>query len=64
MYVKACLEKEKAALLVVVGGLLDGRKVVLAIEPGYQGIDRELVWGAARLEENVYELPPSDYRKW
>jgi transposase-like protein len=36
VYVKAGLEKEKAALLVVVGGLLDGRKVVLAVEPGYR----------------------------
>jgi len=36
VYVKAGLEKEKAALLVVVAGLLDGRKVVLAVEPGYR----------------------------
>jgi putative transposase len=36
IYVKASLEKEKAALLVVIGGLLDGRKVVLAVEPGYR----------------------------
>jgi transposase-like protein len=36
VYVKAGLEKEKAALLVVIGGLLDGRKVVLAVEPGYR----------------------------
>jgi len=36
IYVKAGLEKEKAALLVVIGGLLDGRKVVLAVEPGYR----------------------------
>jgi len=36
VYVKAGLEKEKAALLVVVGGLLDGRKVILAVEPGYR----------------------------
>jgi transposase-like protein len=36
IYVKAGLEKEKAALLVVVGGLLDGRKVILAVEPGYR----------------------------
>ena len=36
VYVKAGLEKEKAALLVMVGGLLDGRKVVLAVEPGYR----------------------------
>jgi len=36
IYVKAGLEKEKAALLVAVGGLLDGRKVILAVEPGYR----------------------------
>jgi transposase-like protein len=36
VYVKAGLEKEKAALLVVIGGLLDGRKVVLAVAPGYR----------------------------
>jgi putative transposase len=36
VYVRAGLEKEKAALLVVIGGLLDGRKVVLAVEPGYR----------------------------
>jgi putative transposase len=36
VYVKAGLEKEKAALLVVIGARLDGRKVVLAVEPGYR----------------------------
>ena len=36
VYIKAGLEKEKAALLVVVGGLTDGRKVILALEPGYR----------------------------
>ena len=36
IYVKAGLEKEKAALLVVIAGLLDGRKLVLAVEPGYR----------------------------
>lgn len=36
VYVKAGLEKEKAALLVVLGGLSDGRKVVLALESGYR----------------------------
>jgi putative transposase len=34
LYVKAGLEDAKAALLVVVGALKDGRKVVLAIESG------------------------------
>lgn len=36
VYVKAGLEKENAALLVVIAGLRDGRKVVLAVEPGYR----------------------------
>jgi putative transposase len=36
VYVKAGLEKQKAALMVIIGGLLDGRKVVLAVEPGYR----------------------------
>ena len=34
--VKAGLEKDKAALLVIVGGLADGRKVILAVAPGYR----------------------------
>jgi putative transposase len=36
VYVKAGLEKEKAALLVLVAGLSDGRKVVLGVESGYR----------------------------
>jgi putative transposase len=36
IYVKAGLEKEKAALLVVIGAMSDGRKEVLAIVPGYR----------------------------
>ncbi len=36
VYVKAGLEKTKAALLVAIGGLSDGHKVVLAVEPGYR----------------------------
>jgi putative transposase len=36
VYVKAGLEKDKAALLVAIGGLSDGRKLVLALEPGYR----------------------------
>jgi putative transposase len=34
LYVKAGLEKEKAALLVVIAALADGRKVVLAVKSG------------------------------
>jgi transposase-like protein len=36
VYVKAGLEKDKAAVLVALAGLTDGRKVVVAIEPGYR----------------------------
>jgi transposase-like protein len=36
IYVKAGLEKEKAALLTVIAGLRDGRKVVLAVSPGHR----------------------------
>jgi transposase-like protein len=36
VYVKAGLEKHKAALLIAIGGLSDGRKLVLAVEPGYR----------------------------
>jgi putative transposase len=36
VYVKAGLDKAKSALLVVIGGLSDGRKVILAVEPGYR----------------------------
>ncbi len=36
IYVKAGLEKDKAALLVMIGGLTDGRKVLLACESGYR----------------------------
>jgi transposase-like protein len=36
IYVKAGLEKDKAAILVVLAALRDGRKVVLAVENGYR----------------------------
>lgn len=36
IYVKAGLEKEKAAVRVVLAALSDGRKVVLAVTPGYR----------------------------
>jgi transposase-like protein len=36
VYVKAGLEKDKAAMLVVIAALRDGRKVVLAVESGYR----------------------------
>lgn len=36
IYVKAGLEKERAALFVVIAGLVDGRKVVVAVAPGHR----------------------------
>jgi len=36
IYVKAGLEKEKAALLVVIGAMKDGTKEVLAVVPGFR----------------------------
>jgi putative transposase len=36
VYIKAGLEKTKAALLVAIGALASGEKVVLAVEPGYR----------------------------
>jgi len=36
VYVKAGLEKDKAAILVVVAALRDGEKVILAVESGYR----------------------------
>lgn len=36
VYVKAGLEKEKAALLVAIGALSDGRKVILSVVPGHR----------------------------
>lgn len=36
LYVKAGLEREKAALLVVIGAFADGHKEILAITPGYR----------------------------
>lgn len=36
VYVRAGLEKEKAALLVVIGAMSDGRKEVLSVVPGYR----------------------------
>ncbi len=36
IYVKAGLDKDKAAMLVVIAALRDGRKVVLAVDSGYR----------------------------
>jgi hypothetical protein len=42
---EAGLEKDKGALLVAIGGLSDGQKVVLAVEPGYRESTES--WGGA-----------------
>ena len=44
IYVKAGLDKEKAALLVVICALADGRKEVLSVVPGYR--ESKESWGA------------------
>ena len=44
VYVKAGLEKDKAALLVVMGALSDGTKEILAVVPGYRESTES--WGA------------------
>ena len=44
VYVKAGLEKDKAALLVVMGALSDGSKELLAVVPGYRESTES--WGA------------------
>jgi transposase-like protein len=43
VYVKAGLEKDKAAILVAVAALADGRKVVLAVQPGHR--ESTASWG-------------------
>ena len=43
VYVKAGLEREKAAILVVMAALSDGRKVVVSADSRIQGVHRELV---------------------
>jgi transposase-like protein len=48
IYVKAGLEKDKAAVLVVIGVSADGTKRVLAVEPGYRESTeswKEVFWG-------------------
>ena len=56
VYVKAGLEREKAAILVVIGALSDGTKTVLSRRTGLQGIDAELVGSAQGSEGSRDEL--------
>ena len=47
IYVKAGLEKDKAALLVVIGAMADGTKEVLAVAPGFRESAESWARGAA-----------------
>ncbi len=56
IYVKAGLEKDKAALLVIIGALTNGKKIFLACESGYReskeswsGVLRDLIARGLRL---------------
>lgn len=56
LYVKAGLEDTKAALLVLIGALTDGRKVVLAVESGQR--ESKESWGALLRELRKRGLQP------
>jgi putative transposase len=56
LYVKAGLEDSKSALLVLVGALTDGRKVVLAVESGQR--ESKESWGAVLRELRARGLQP------
>lgn len=56
LYVKAGLEQTKAALLVLIGALTDGRKVVLAVESGQR--ESKEAWGAVLRDLRTRGLKP------
>ncbi len=56
IYVKAGLEKEKAALLVVLAALRDGRKVVVAVTPGHR--ESTASWSAVLRDLRARGLRP------
>lgn len=56
LYVKAGLENSKAALLVLIGALTDGRKVVLAVESGQR--ESKESWGAVLRDLRTRGLKP------
>jgi len=56
LYVKAGLEDSQAALLVLVGALTDGRKVVLAVESGQR--ESKASWGAVLRDLRARGLKP------
>src|SRR5215472_13934585 len=61
LYVKAGLEDSKAALLVIVGALRDGRKVVLAIDSGER--ESKESWSASRSARSGPSAVESDRRR-
>ena len=56
VYVKAGLEKDKAAMLVILAGLRDGRKIILAVESGYRESTES--WAALLRDLNARGLRP------
>lgn len=56
LYVKAGLEDTKAALLVMIGALTEGRKVVLAVESGQR--ESKASWGAVLRDLRARGLQP------
>jgi putative transposase len=56
LYVKAGLEDTKAALLVMIGALTTGQKVVLAVESGPR--ESKESWGAVRRDLRARGLKP------
>lgn len=56
IYVKAGLDDSKAALLVGIGALTDGRKVVLAVESGQR--ESKESWGAVLQDLRARGLKP------
>ncbi|CAI4030694.1 transposase [Nitrospira tepida] len=56
LYVKAGLEASKAALLILIGALTDGRKVVLAVESGQR--ESKESWGAVLRDLRMRGLKP------
>ena len=56
LYVKAGLEDTKAALLVMIGALTDGRKVILAVESGQR--ESQESWSAVLRDRRARGLQP------
>ena len=59
IYVKAGLERDKAALLVVLGAMRDGTKEVLALEIGLPRVGRVLLGGVAGSEGTRHRGAPA-----